>query len=108
MKSAETEVDYLRQRWEVLSGDDRSVSFLLEDLLDAQDRLATEEYEFAVAHGDYVLSQIALKRATGTLLEHEQIEPARRYRRGYPELDFERTARVPDPDNVLPNRPLNK
>ncbi len=102
MEAAVAEVDYLTQRWQLLAGDDRSVSFLLEDLLDAQDRLAIEEYGFAVAQRDYTISQVVLKRATGILLQQEQIEPVRVYRGGLPELHFERTARVVSPDGVLP------
>ncbi len=100
--AAEEEVAYLTQRWELLSGDDRSVSFLLEDLLDAQDRLATEEFGFALAQRDYTLSQTTLKRATGTLLRQEQIEPVRACCNGLPELRFERTARVATPSEILP------
>ena len=48
MNAAVAEVDYLTRRWELLSGDDRSGSFLLEDLLDAQDRLAIEETRVTV------------------------------------------------------------
>lgn len=102
MKAAEAEVDYLTRRWELLSGDERSGSFLLEDLLDAQDRLAIEQYGFAVAQRDYTLSQTALKKATGTLLEQEQIEPVRVCRDGLPDLRFERTARSVTPDQILP------
>ncbi len=102
MKAAEMDVEYLNQRWKLLSGDDRSVSFLLEDLLDAQDRLAIEEYGFAVAQRDYTMSQTTLKRATGTLLHQEQIEPVRACCNGIPELHFERTARVVTPADILP------
>jgi outer membrane protein TolC len=102
MMAAQAEVDYLTNRWELLAGDDRSVSFLLEDLLDAQDRLMGEEFGFAMAQRDYTVSQMALKRATGTLLQHEQIEPVRVCRDGLPELRFQRTARVVSPADVLP------
>ncbi len=102
MKAAEMDVDYLNQRWNLLSGDDRSVSFLLEDLLDAQDRLAIEENGFALAQRDYTMSQTTLKRATGTLLQQEQIEPMRTRGNGLPELHFERSVQVVTPAEVLP------
>ncbi len=104
MKAAVAEVDYLTQRWQLLAGDDRSASFLLEDLLDAQDRLAIEEYGFAVAQRDYTISQVTLNRATGILLQQEEIEPVRMCRGGLPELRFKRTARVASPDGLLPPR----
>jgi outer membrane protein TolC len=102
MQAAEAEVQYLTRRWEVLSGDERSASFLLEDLLNAQDRLAVEEHAFASAQRDYTLSQILLKRATGTLLQYERIEPARICSGGQPELQFHRTAPIVTPAEVLP------
>ncbi len=104
MKAAEMDVDYLTQRWKLLAGDDRSVSFLLEDLLDAQDRLALEEYGFSVAQTDYTISQTTLKRAMGTLLQQEQIQPVRACCDGLPQLRFQRTARLVTPDEVLPQQ----
>ncbi|MFV1965126.1 MAG: TolC family protein [Pirellulaceae bacterium] len=47
MTATQAEVDYLQDRWTRLPGDDRSASFLLEDLLRAQDRLADAEFSFA-------------------------------------------------------------
>jgi len=74
MVAAESDAGYLQRRWELLPGDDRSASFLLEDLLDAQDRLSAEESGFAKSQVDYALSLTRLNRATGTLLQREQIE----------------------------------
>jgi outer membrane protein TolC len=75
MAAAEADVRYLQRRWELLPGDDRSASFLLEDLLDAQDRLAFEETGLAQAQVDYARSLLELKRATGTLLHRDAIPP---------------------------------
>jgi len=74
MVAAESDAGYLQRRWELLPGDDRSASFLLEDLLDAQDRLSVEESGFAKSQVEYALSLTRLNRATGTLLQREQIE----------------------------------
>jgi outer membrane protein TolC len=71
----ETEVEYYQRRWEMLPGEDIAASFMLEDLLDAQDRLATEEFEFARAQFTYMISVIQLKRATGTLLQFDKLPP---------------------------------
>ncbi len=101
MESAAAEVEYLTQRWQLLSGDDRSVSFLLEDLLDAQDRLMSEEFGFAAAQRDYTVSQMVLKKATGTLLKQQAIEPMRVCAGGLPDLRFERMVRLPDPQSTL-------
>jgi outer membrane protein TolC len=62
------DVRYLRQRWKLLPGDDRSASLLLEDILNAQDRLVEEETSFLRAQVDYATSLAKLRRATGTLL----------------------------------------
>ncbi|WP_182867603.1 TolC family protein [Rhodopirellula sp. JC639] len=72
MVSAQEYVDLISNRWRELPGDGYSANSLLEDLLDAQDRLLLEEVGFARAQIDYTLSTSRLKRATGTLL---QIQP---------------------------------
>lgn len=68
MIAADTEANYLLERWKLLPGTDQTTSFLLEDLLDAQERVAMEEQEFVEAQVTYVLSVVRLKRASGILL----------------------------------------
>ncbi|WP_197994667.1 TolC family protein [Gimesia panareensis] len=75
MIAAHADVEFLKRRWEMLPGLDRSSSFLLEDLIDAQDRRADAERAFVTAQVDHVLSQTKLNRATGTILRQEQINP---------------------------------
>ncbi|MCC9599923.1 TolC family protein [Stieleria sp. JC731] len=69
MQSAGQYVDFVANRWRELPGEGYSSNAMLEDLLDAQDRLLNEEVALADAQVDYVLSTIRMKRATGTLLE---------------------------------------
>ena len=95
LAAAKSDVRYLQLRWEELPGDDRSASFLLEDLLEAQDRLATEEFGLAEAEVNYTLSQTRLKRATGSLLEYEQITMVRACEGHLPTVLFERTDLLP-------------
>ena len=45
----------------------------MEDLLDAQDRLAAEEFAFAQAQVEYTLSLSRFQRAIGTLLQREPV-----------------------------------
>lgn len=71
MQSAEAEAAYLSERWQQLPGDDRTTSELLEDLLDAQERVATEEAAFEQARMNYMLALIEIKRSTGTLLSSD-------------------------------------
>ncbi|MCA9136404.1 MAG: TolC family protein [Planctomycetales bacterium] len=68
MKSAQEYVDLISHRWRELPGEGYSANSLLEDLLDAQDRLLAEEVGFARAQIDFSTSTSKLKRATGTLL----------------------------------------
>lgn len=75
MTSTQAEVDYLQDRWIRLPGDDRSASFLLEDLLRAQDRLSDAEFAFAESQVAHTLAQIQLKQAMGVLLGSEPWSP---------------------------------
>jgi outer membrane protein TolC len=68
MIAADTEANYLLERWRLLPGNDQTTSFLLEDLLDSQERVAMEEQDFVEAQVAYVLSVVRLKRASGILL----------------------------------------
>ena len=74
--AANSDADYLQRRWELLPGDDRSASFLLEDLIDAQDRRAEAERAFVAAQVEYVVGLTRLNRATGTVLRQEHIDHA--------------------------------
>ena len=72
MVSAQEYVELISHRWRELPGEGYSANSLLEDLLDAQDRLLLEEVGFARAQIDFALSTTKLKRSTGSLL---QIQP---------------------------------
>jgi outer membrane protein TolC len=69
MIAAETEANYLMERWRLLPGSDQTISFLLEDLLDAQERVADQESDFVNAQVEYVLAVVSLKRAMGILVD---------------------------------------
>ncbi len=99
--AAEAEVAYSTRRWQLLAGDDRAGSMMIDDLLDAQDRLATEELGYAQAQHDYTLSLTHLKQATGTLLETEQVDSIRYCQEGLPALQYEKRAGAPTPGAVL-------
>ena len=66
--ASENEVNYLRQRWELLPDPNESPVLLMEDLLDAQQRLADEERAFVAAQVAYAMSWVKLRKATGVLL----------------------------------------
>ncbi len=73
MQAAEARLDNIEQRWNHLPGQDGSIGLYLEDLLDAQSQLTAAEFEFTRALTTYNLSLMNLKRASGTLLEAEQV-----------------------------------
>jgi outer membrane protein TolC len=97
MVAAQANLDYLDRRWEALPGDDRSASFLLEDLLDAQDRLALEEFGFAQAQVAYTTSFFELKRAMGTLLTCQGIAPCSAQEDCLPRILFQNQHGDPSP-----------
>ena len=74
MTAAAAEVEFMTQRFELLPGDDRAASFLLEDLLTAQERLSAEEFDFVDAQISYAIALADLKRTIGVLLQYEMIE----------------------------------
>ncbi len=73
MLAAQKQLEFIQARWKHLPGEDRSVGLYLEDLLNAQERLAAAEFGFLKAQTTYSLSLMNLKRAMGTLLQDEQI-----------------------------------
>ncbi|QDT35914.1 TolC family protein [Stratiformator vulcanicus] len=70
MEAAATEVVYLAMRWQLVPEDERVASLLLEQLLDAQDRLVAEEQDFVTAQVRHALAVLEWKRSTGTLLQY--------------------------------------
>ena len=71
--ATDEEVRYLHDRWRLLPGDDRAVSFVLEELLDAQDRQMEAEAAFVRAQVEYTVSHYNLQRAVGSLLHVDGI-----------------------------------
>ncbi|MEM7479487.1 MAG: TolC family protein [Planctomycetota bacterium] len=69
MVAAENETEFLVDRWLTLPGVDDSVTLLLEDLLDSQERLADEEAAFSKALFDYAVATVRLKQAMGILFK---------------------------------------
>lgn len=67
MSAARRETSYLVDRWETLPELNDSVTLLLEDLLDSQERLADEESAFVSAQVQYSIAVVQLKQAMGTL-----------------------------------------
>jgi outer membrane protein TolC len=64
------EVAFLTARWRAQMGDERTAGLLLEDLLNAHDRLLDEEQALVQASVAHSVASIELQRATATLV-HE-------------------------------------
>ncbi|WDQ16371.1 TolC family protein [Rhodopirellula sp. P2] len=66
--AATREVEYLRQRWIHLPDPNENAILLIENLLDAQERLADEERGLVRAQVAHALSWVMLRKAMGVLL----------------------------------------
>lgn len=84
MQAMDAKNRYILRRWELLPGEGRSGSYVLEDLLTAQSQLSRTESEYLSAVVTYNLSLMNLKRATGMLLQHEQVSVGRTCVNGLP------------------------
>jgi outer membrane protein TolC len=111
MQAMEAKSDYILRRWELLPGESRTGSQVLEDLLAAQSQLMRAENEYLTAMVTYNLSLVNLKRATGMLLQHEQVSIGRTCMNGLPtqivdKPHIERVHSAPPvtefPDNLAP------
>lgn len=69
MLSEQDQVNYLLQRWRLLAGDQQVAGVVFNDLLDAQDRRATAEFDFVTSQVAHRVAWINLRRAMGTLCD---------------------------------------
>ena len=74
MQAASKRLENIEQRWAAIPGKETSFGLYLDDVLNAQVQLADAEFEFAKSETTFNLSLMNLKRATGMLLQHEQIQ----------------------------------
>ena len=73
IEAASHDVTYLNQRWKLLPDPGESAVLLIENLLDAQERLADEEQGFVKAQMAYAMSWVQLRQAMGVLLRFESV-----------------------------------
>jgi outer membrane protein TolC len=71
--SGEAEIEYLERRWRLLPGDQQAAGIVLDDLLNAQERLSRAEASYVGALAGYNIALVQLKRATGTLLQMQAL-----------------------------------
>lgn len=91
MQADAAEVDYLTDRWRSLPGDQQVAGVVLDNLLSAQDRLADAELGFATATVSYNVALANLQRATGTLLNTEDVREAEVSNGGLPTLILDKS-----------------
>jgi outer membrane protein TolC len=72
----EAEIEYLERRWRLLPGDQQVAGIVLDDLLNAQERLSRAEASYAGALAAYNMAFVQLKRATGILLKCQPLDVA--------------------------------
>lgn len=110
MQALRAEINYLFNRWRLLPGEGQDAGVLLDDILSAQERLADAEQAFVGTQVEMGMAQVQLLRATGELLEKQNIEPVAVARDGRPVYLLERPNKVvdrfqPPPEVAAPQRP---
>lgn len=99
LQAAQKDLDVLWKRWDGQAGAQGAGGYL-DLLVDAQDRLASAEEEFARSQVIYNVSLLNLQRAQGTLLKYEDVEVVRvepKKDGELPELKLEKKAPTPQP-----------
>ena len=78
LRAAEEDVRILEKRWEPFAGaDGRGTMGYLRLLIEAQDRLAQAQEDFAASTAAYNVALVNLQRAQGTLLSYQDIKITR-------------------------------
>lgn len=73
VEASAAQLNYLQKRWELLPGEDGNGSLMLDNLLTAQERLVLSESALTQAWITYNLAIINHQRATGELLQAQNI-----------------------------------
>ena len=98
MDANEAEIRYLTDRWRLLPGDQQYAGVMLDELLSAQERLATAEAEFASSEVNYAMARVELRRTAGTLLDDAQVGRIGGLAENLPALEPGRAASPPVPN----------
>jgi len=101
LQAAREDLQQHRQRWEtfgLVEGDivnGFSAATALDQLLTSQQRLADAEQVYAQAIVDLKVAEVVLRKATGTLLIHEQVTIQRNGEQGLPQVELTRAGNSP-------------
>jgi outer membrane protein TolC len=108
MAAYDAEVQFLTERWRLLPGDQQVAGVVLNDLLNAQERLADASFGFVTALADYNVALIDFKRTTGTLLQYQEVQEVQINDGGLPTTIFTVRGVGPTPGAAPhPGMPLN-
>ena len=103
----EAEIEHLEQRWRMLPGDQPSAGIVLDDLLNAQERLGRAEASFADTLVAYNIALVQLKRATGVLLQcHPLTTSGQLANIGGPKPAVAKSLPTDPPNSILPQSAL--
>jgi outer membrane protein TolC len=91
----EAEIQGLSERWRLLPGDPAVAGVVLDQLLDAQDRLSNAEFEFTSAQVSYHVSLVNLNRVMGLLLAAERIVHTEGTQDGLPVMRLDKAQETP-------------
>lgn len=72
-RAGSRQLDQIVQRWKLLPGEDGNGSLVLDNMLNAQNRVVKAESAYLNAWITYNLAMINLKKSTGELLQHEDV-----------------------------------
>jgi outer membrane protein TolC len=73
IRGGEAEIEHLERRWRLLPGEQPAAGIVLDDLLNAQERLSRAEASYADTLVAYNVALVQLKRATGVLLQFQPL-----------------------------------
>ncbi len=71
VRAREMQLNQLVKRWERLPRADTTTNLVLDNILRAQEDLSRAEFEYLQAQITYNLAQVNLKKATGSLFQHQ-------------------------------------
>lgn len=102
LQAARLDLESMRDRWLSLPGSDRSATLVLEELLNAQERLTSSEHALLEAQLAYSLSQVHYQQAVGTLLQSEEVTVERYVADHLPTLELRHVPQGDGPTSGLP------
>lgn len=77
VRAFNVEIDYLTNRWRLLPGEGQEAGVVLDNILQAQQRLADAELALVTAEVNLSMAHVQLLRATGELIRGKDLQPGK-------------------------------